>query len=162
MWICNSLVIRRVVRNLSREKVSLPSLVVGGGWQGTQVVKSSLDGLRDGRGRGQDAALWLEAVLVSDVVDDDGDAVVTGVGVRSDDSQGLVLWARVLQLSVRLGGDAVLRLETITTLRFWEVDFNRSRRVGKIWVGEDLFVSRVEALHLVYKTTGGIYPSSNW
>lgn len=79
------------MKNLSREKVSLPFLVVGGGWQGTQVVQSSLDGLRDGRGRGQDAALRLEAVLVSDVVDDDGDAVVTGVGVRADDSQGLVL-----------------------------------------------------------------------
>lgn len=107
-----------VVKNLSREKVSLPSLVVGGGWQRTQVVQSSLDGLRDGRGCGQDAALRLEAVLVSDVVDDDGDAVVTGVGVRADDSQGLVLGARVLQLSVRLGGDAVLRLETRTTSRF--------------------------------------------
>lgn len=159
LWNCNSL-LYGVVKNLSREKVSLPSLVVGGGWQGTQVVQSSLDGLRDGRGRGQDAALRLVAVLVSDVVDDDGDAVVTGVGVRADDSQGLVLWARVLQLSVRLGGDAVLRLETRTKSRFWESTSTGAGGWERISVEEDSFVSRVEAVHLVYKTTGGIYPSS--
>lgn len=102
------------MKNLSRGRVSIPALVVVGGWQGAQVVQSSLDRLRDGRGSGQDAALGLEAVLVSDVVDDDRDAVVTGVGVGADDGQGFVLGARVLQLSVRLRGDAVLRLETRT------------------------------------------------
>lgn len=59
------------------------------------------------------SALGLEAVLVSDVDDGVDLAVGTGVGVLSTDGDGLVLSARVVQLSLFLLSDSVARLNAV-------------------------------------------------
>lgn len=75
-------------------------------WVGGVVLQGSEDGLGNWGRRGQVGALWLESVLVGDVLQGDGRAVGGGVLEVALCLHGL----GSLQVALFAGGDAVLRL----------------------------------------------------